>query len=136
MTTPMIDAAAAEAIEYICRNDWTTFVEIARIARSHGIDTKGNLCLEAVPNGVMWADMSEQFCDVIEAIKRDGRTTLDSGHMLAYLIDGGALTIPVAKAAPRDRTRGYAKPRWLVTCFRPVARVKAAATTKRRKATT
>lgn len=129
----MIDTAAAEAIQYICRNDWTTFVEVERIVRKHGIDTKGTLSLEAVPNGVMWAGMSEQFCDVVDVIKRDGRVSLDSGNALAYLFDGAALKLPVAKAAPRDRTRGYAKPRWIVTCFRPVARVTASAKPERRR---
>lgn len=111
-------------VNYITSTDWVSFVELAGFAESHGVPTKGDCVIEAFPNGIIWAGMSEEFCALVEAIHKDRRVTIDSGNALSYMVDGGALDLPIAKAAPRDPARGYAKPRWIVSFLRPAAKVR------------
>jgi hypothetical protein len=110
-------------INHITTTDWVSFVELTGLAESHGVPTKGDYTFEAFPNGIIWAGMSEEFCALINAIRKDSRVTIDSGSELSYLADGGALNLPIAKGAPRDPDRGYAKPRWIVSFLRPAAKV-------------
>ena len=116
----LIDAA----VSYITSTDWVSFVELAGFAESHGVPTKGDYTIEVFPNGIIWAGMSEEFCALVKAIQEDRRVTIDSGDALSYMVDGGALDLPIAKAAPRDLARGYAKPRWIVSFLRPATRVR------------
>lgn len=111
-------------VDYITSTDWVSFVELAGLAESHGVRTEGDRTIEAFPNGIIWAGMSEEFCALVEAIQKDRRVTIDSGDALSYMVDGGALDLPIAKAAPRDLARGYAKPRWVVSFLRPAAKVR------------
>lgn len=106
-------------VEKVKARDWVTFVELAEHAEAHGIETRGDLSMEVCPNGVVWAGMSQDLVDLIEAIRDTGRVAWDGGSWLAYLADGGGLTLPIAKRAPRDPVKGYAKPRWIPTFFRP-----------------
>jgi hypothetical protein len=109
--------------------DWVSFAELRRHAETHGLETRGDLVLEAWPNAIVWADMTQAFVDVVNAIREDGRLVWDGGgplDPLAYIADGEALTLPVAKRKPRDLAKGYTRPRWLPTFFRLRSRVEAA----------
>jgi hypothetical protein len=110
-------------VSYITRHPGTSFVELERIAEEHGITASGDLSLEVCPNGVLWAGISADFADVLDALQADGRVTIDSldptTALLVYACDGKMLNLPVAQRAPRDLTKGYAKPRWMAATFGP-----------------
>lgn len=122
-----LDARTEEAVEsfvaLVETKDWVSFVELQRHAEGRGIPTKGSLSLEAVPNAVMWANMSEDFVALVHAIRTDGRVAVAGGDVLSYIADGGMLTLPVPKRVPRDPKKGYSKPYWLPTFFRPWSKV-------------
>lgn len=125
MTDKAVDRQLIDTVvDYITSTDWVSFVELARLAESHGVRTEGDRTIEVFPNGIIWAGMSEEFCALVDAIQKDRRVTIDSGDALSYMVDGGALNLPIAKAAPRDLARGYAKPRWIVSFLRPAAKVR------------
>ena len=125
MTDKAVDRQLIDTVvDYITSTDWVSFVELARLAESHGVRTEGDRTIEVFPNGIIWAGMSEEFCALVDAIQKDRRVTIDSGDALSYMVDGGALNLPIAKAAPRDLVRGYAKPRWIVSFLRPAAKVR------------
>jgi len=119
----MSDPVVEEFVEFVAARDWVTFVELSQLAERHGIPTKGTIAVLACPNGVLWADMSQEFVDLFKKIRRDGRLALDGGSPLAYLIDGGLLKLPLAKRMPRDPVKGYATERWLPSFFRLRAKV-------------
>lgn len=125
MTDKAVDRQLVDTVvDYITSTDWVSFVELAGLAESHGVRTEGDRTIEVFPNGIIWAGMSEEFCALVEVIQGDRRVTIDSGDALSYVVDGGALNLPIAKAAPRDLARGYAKPRWVVSFLRPAAKVR------------
>ena len=113
------DEVVESTVELICKRDWVTFVEIEQHLERSGIETDGNFVVEACPNGMMWVNMSQEFVDIVMKLRDDERVTVESGEWLAYLIDGRVPGLPVAKRPPRDPQKGYHRPRWIVTLFRP-----------------
>jgi hypothetical protein len=107
-----------ELVDYITRRDWVSFVEISRELEIRGIPTEGEfeIGVPGYANLIMWAGMSEEFVAVLDEMWGDPRIVLDSGHFLAYLIDGVMLTLPIAKRPPKN---GYREPHWAPTFFRP-----------------
>jgi hypothetical protein len=81
-----------------------------------GLPTDGDLTLEFVPNGFAWVNMSAEMVAVVDRIRED--TDVYSASILVYLCDGKVPNLPVAKRAPKDKTKGYAKPYWLPVTFR------------------
>lgn len=119
----MSDALVDLFVELVTARDWVSFAELRGFAEAHGITTKGDLAIELCPNGVIWAGMSQEFVDLVDAIREDGRLAWDGGSWLAYFADGEALGLPTAKRRPRDLVKGYAKPCWIPTFFRPRSKV-------------
>lgn len=109
-----------KAVEFVSRRDWVTLVELQKFASVDlDMSTEGGYVYEVVPNGVVWAGMSQQFCELVAALYTDDRVAFVGGDVLSYLFDGGSLSLPAAKRAPRDFERGYSEPRWIVTALRP-----------------
>ncbi len=65
--------------------------------------------------------MSEQFYDAIAAMMRADEVALEPTHRLIYLVEGVALSLPVAVRPP---VRGYKTAHWfpVVLSFTPVVR--------------
>jgi hypothetical protein len=114
ITPDLIDAA----LDRITRDDHVTMVELGRLLSAHGVETHGNyaLCAGADPNVIFWAGMSEPFLALVKALWP--LTDHPPSSYLAYLIDGGLLSIPIAKRPPKA---GYTSPHWVPVCFRPKA---------------
>jgi len=96
-----------QAIEYIRINRHVTFVELENICTKNGVNPRGPFSWEVLPNLVIWSDMSEEFCDLIESIRPV--TQIDSANVFVYLADGGMLKLPIAKRPPK---KGYKEPHW------------------------
>lgn len=106
-TTTTTEALTAACLAKIRSYRNVTFVELAAVLRANGADPTGTFEMEAAPNLILWAGMSEQFCEVVDALRAD--TELTPAHPLVYMCDGGMLRLPIAKKPPRG---GYRKPHW------------------------
>ncbi|MBG6070068.1 hypothetical protein [Micromonospora ureilytica] len=113
MSAELID----QLVAHIAQWDWTTFAEIGRLVSADGIPTEGTYALEVVPNGLMWAGMSQQYAEIVDQLRRDPRVAVAICSPLSYVADGQMLRHPVAASLPGPD--GYAEPRWLPTAFRP-----------------
>lgn len=105
--------SSTEALTQACldkvRSDRNvTFVELEAVLRAGGADPSGTFVLEAAPNLILWAGMSAQFGEVIEALRAD--TEMSPASVLVYMHDGGSLGLPIAKNPPKG---GYRKPHWV-----------------------
>jgi hypothetical protein len=106
------DAIAA----YVQHYDWVTFAELCRRFESYTA-TAGNTALELRPNVVVWVGMSETFAAAITTLIGERRVFMHPCATLSYMIDGGMLTMPLAKDPP---PAGYTRPRWLPVALRVV----------------
>lgn len=107
----------ADAIEaYVKQYDWVTFAEL--LHRMDGFaDVRGTIALEIAPNVVLYAGLSDAFADAVRQLQSEKRIWPYPTSMLTYFIDGGGLTIPLAKRIPKG---GYKQQRWLPVCFRVI----------------
>lgn len=107
----------ADAIEaYIRQYDHVTFVELLSRLEPFA-DVRGDFGLELRDNVVLWAGMSESFTDAIEQLRAEKRVWPTPTVWLTYMIDGGSLSLPIAKRIPKG---GYKKPHWLPVCLRVI----------------
>jgi len=81
----------------------TSFVELENIPGS-----VGEKALFAAENLVIWLGLSEKFVDSFNGLFRDGMIDIKPTSTLVYMIDGKALSIPLAK-----RIKPYKNLRWL-----------------------
>lgn len=83
-----------------------TFVEIMSVFP----DEKGNMSLEfdKFENLILWTGMSQRLVRAISQAIHEKKVYIAPAGNLTYLIDGGALDLPVAKSV-----RSYKHPRWL-----------------------
>jgi hypothetical protein len=103
----MADAMLEKVRDY----DHVSFAELSNL---FGDDAKGNHVLEIFPNVVLWSDVSEQFVEACKLMRPEVEMTPASP--LVYMIDGGALRLPIAKNPTK---RGYKKPHWLPVTLSP-----------------
>jgi hypothetical protein len=104
------------AVAYVRERDWVTFTELQqRLAGFMPLEGTMSLELHDCPNAVLWAGMSEELTDLLHGLLRGKRLFLWPCSTLCYLVDGGVLTLPLAK---RLRPGGFAKPRWVVAALR------------------
>ena len=103
-------------VEYIKIHDWVTMVEIQNFLKYHGVETEGDYWwgMEDM-NLYFWVQMSGEFCDLMEAIRESQEIQIEAASPLTYLIDGGMLTLPLAKRPPKN---GYKEEHWAPVCFR------------------
>ena len=104
-------------LAYVGAYDWVTFTELQRKLGEH-FNLRGDRCLELWPNGIIWLNMSEVFSETILKLKEEGRLAFAPADWLTYFIDRGVLDLPIAKRPPRNKDKGYARPRWIPTCLR------------------
>jgi hypothetical protein len=98
------------ALDYIRRYEHVSFIELQRFAEDTlGIPSSGDYALEAAPNLILWAGVSNDFVDLVNAIKATKSVDLNPTSLLVYMVDGGLLNMPIAKRPPRN---GYKEPHW------------------------
>lgn len=89
-----------------------SFVEL----KKHFKGTSGNKEFSIRGNNysniVLWADMSEEFCDVMENIEASGEIEMLPTTPIVYACDGMMLRLPIAQSM-----RHYKSPRWLPVAF-------------------
>lgn len=119
-------------VEYVRMYDWVTFVELQRQFEPY-CETRGDVALEAGPNLILWAGLSPGFAAALESLLARRLLFAHPASLLTYFIDGGFLSLPVAKRPPPG---GYKKPRWAPACLRQVPPPGAWAGGKRNEAAT
>jgi hypothetical protein len=103
-----------QALALICDKGGVSFVELRRLL---GEDrARGDLAVEfpGMPNVVLWAGMSQDFVDLVDAITKSGRAVITPTTVLVYLADGVTPNFPLAKRLPRG---GYKQPHWTPVTF-------------------
>lgn len=103
--------------------DELTLGDFARIASKLGVKPWGECSVSLRPNAIVFAGVSDELGDalaeVLELTRHDGssvraRMMSELEAMLVHGWDGTPMPVaPVAKRAPRDPVKGYAKPRWI-----------------------
>lgn len=88
-----------------------TFVELRDIPGFEG-DQLILLDGPGIANVVLWCGVSQEAVTAIQELLAEGRITYSQAHVLAYLIDGGTLSLPLAK-----RAKAYKRLRWLPVAF-------------------
>lgn len=107
---------ANEIYEYVLKHDWVTFAELKnRFGGDGSLDGDFSLYCDERGSLVLWANMSENFVDAIKELLVGNLLFLWPTQYLTYLIDGHALTLPIAKRPPK---RGYKEPHWVPVCLR------------------
>lgn len=104
----------ADAVVEKCRQlgGGVTFVELKDMLGRY-MDVQGTWAWEIAPNTILWADMSEQFLAVMDEARP--RLDIAPAAWLVYAMDGGLLSLPLAKRIPKG---GYKSEHWLPVCFR------------------
>jgi hypothetical protein len=108
------------AVEYIRVKDYVSFPELQRMLSPY-IPTEGDLALEIQPHLLIWANVSEEFADIMRLLQAGGEVERHPASILTYLADGGMLTLPVAKRVPNG---GYKTDHWIPTVFRVTQKMK------------
>lgn len=98
-----------------------TFVQLEGVARQHGVDPTGDLCLTGPPHRTdhdpniwLWAGVSTEFAEAISELNASGRVIPTPTTPLVYHADGKALSLPVVQRPPRG---GYKDPHWIPAVF-------------------
>jgi len=65
-------------------------------------------------NIVIWAGMSQEFIDTLEALQKSKTVDMVPTTPFVYAFDGMGLDLPIVKKA-----RNYTKPHWLPVVFNP-----------------
>lgn len=107
-----------QVVAFIEEQDWVTFVELQK--RFEGdLEVNGQHSLQCCKNGVMWAGMSKEFCDLIDGLIQARRIFAHPTTSFTYIIDGGGLSLPIPKNPPKDGVHvGYEQPVWIPVCLR------------------
>lgn len=100
-------------VAYVERNQHVSYPELIRLLGPY-MRVEGDMVTGPREFGevVFWVGMSEEFVDLISRLTLAGRIHGHPAHLLEYMIDGGLLRIPIAKAA-----RFYKKPHWFPIVF-------------------
>jgi hypothetical protein len=118
-------------LSYVRRTDTPTFTEIQqRFAEFMPTEGSSALHLPRRPNTILWAGMSEELSALfVRAF--ESKTIIPMPTIpLVYMIDGGALNLPIAK---RVTGQDYKKEHWLPTVLRPRERAEAEEVKKKGK---
>ncbi|MBF4514149.1 hypothetical protein ITJ66_16810 [Plantibacter sp. VKM Ac-2885] len=105
-------------VKYISAQGGVSIVEIARMLDEQGIPSKGDLRLHwPYEPVVIWDGASEGLLDVLRQLIADERIELNNTQPLVYIIDGAALTLPMADIKSVERKHPYKTARWLPVVF-------------------
>lgn len=113
-------------------NDYHTvsMVELEEFLSSF-IEVKGNQLLHVHnhKNLVIWDEVSEQFCEIVQQALATGKLVPTPSDMLVYMFDGRVPALPVAQ-----RFMDYKEPHWIPIVLNPKREEpQKKPTTKRRK---
>jgi hypothetical protein len=80
-------------------------------------DLKGDHVMTLKENLVLWVNVSESCCKIINELREDKEIGLQTTSPFIYALDGRTLNIPVAKQIPKNP---YKKERWLPVVMNPL----------------
>ena len=107
----MGDTIKQTIYEYVRDRDHVSFVELRRLLGDVFVG-EWNMLLAGYPTIVLWIHMSDTVIDALEELMSEKKIVPQSANYLVYLIDGGTLSLPLAK-----RIYNYKKKRWLPVTF-------------------
>ena len=98
---------------YIKSLQHCSYTELMRFLEPY-IPVRGNMESFSVEreNIIYYTGMSPEFCQLIDGLCQAGRIHRHLADFFTYLVDGGALNMPLAQRAIQ-----YKKPRWLPIVF-------------------
>lgn len=99
---------------YIRTEDYVSFAELDRWLEARGVSTRGPYCIEIAPGVVLWGAVSEQYCDIVDALLPH-LELVPCSSLLVYMVDGMLSGLPIAIRPPKA---GYKKPHWLPVTMR------------------
>lgn len=105
------------AIDYILAHPGTSFIELERVYEAEtGQSAEGNYAMDIAPHLCIWANVSKDFVDFVNAIKASLLAYAYPTSVLTYVIDGKMLRMPIAQRVPKN---GYKADHWIPTVFYP-----------------
>lgn len=114
-------------LAYMDKLDYVSFAELQHNLNRHydgdipSLEGDRAITAPGRPNTIIWASMSRDFVAAVLSLVDEKKVFFHSTQYLVYLVDGTALTFPIAKRP--HPTRDYKKPHWLVTCLRRVPHI-------------
>ena len=102
-------------LDYVRKNEGTSYVEIERIFEENSFDYKGNLETTAgkeYPNVILWSGWNKRAFDIIKELLSSGSVIRQPCQPIVYMIDGKMLTYPIQKSSSSHNT-----PHWLPCAF-------------------
>lgn len=107
-----------QIVAFIKGRDHVTFVELQNEFKDV-MNVRGKYVLECCKNGTLWANMSKEFSELVDSLIKDKTIHVHPTDRLVYILDGGALSLPVPKNPPKDGVHvGYEQPVWIPSCLR------------------
>jgi hypothetical protein len=103
-----------DCLFYIRTTDYVSMAELENWLAGRGVNVAGEHSLEIAPNTVLWAGVSEVFCDILDQL-RPYLDLVPASSLLVYIADGKFLSLPIAKRPPKG---GYRKRHWLPVTLR------------------
>jgi hypothetical protein len=98
----------------------TDYVSYAELSNRFSEFRDGDLAISMRENLYLWAGMTQEAVDAIQALREEGAITVKPSSLLVYLADGRSLSFPIAR-----RVRDYKKPHWAPTTLRPAGKASA-----------
>jgi hypothetical protein len=89
-------------------------VSFAELTHFEGFSGDYCMCLGRDENMVLWPSLSEEAASAMTELWNDGEIHPVPTTSLVYLMDGVALSLPVAKSA-----RKYKRPHWVPVVWNP-----------------
>jgi hypothetical protein len=114
MTTSIETAAIDACVEYVRQRSGVSFVELGRIAESHGVPVQGKAAIElGCPNVFGWFNSTEEFLALSNAVLRHPNVVMAPTSMLTYIGSIGMTpNKPVARQVPSAATPNRTGYRW------------------------
>lgn len=89
------------ALEYIRKNNGTSYVELERLFEKHGYDYIGNIetVSDKNSNVVFWSGWNRQAFEILADLMKEKQIEREPCKLIVYIIDGKGLNYPVLKRA-------------------------------------
>ena len=113
------DDIAQVCIDWMRRMNGVCLPEIEKWAARRGIPVRGDRTLDAGrENLVLWVGVSDQFCDLLNAVRGSAQVVLRPMSDAEALVVHGCYRharVPALPTAKRPPSGGYREPHWLPT---------------------
>jgi len=107
-----------DVAKYVIDTGGVTVVEIARLLEESGINSTGELTLFWPYDPiVIWGNASTELMGILQQLIQDDRIEITNTQPLTYLIDGVAISLPVATVNAVERKHKYKTEHWLPVVF-------------------